>query len=244
MVKYYEEYSDHLDGENTLHFRAVADKPRSVFTDEHGTAGKFPVAEIEVAPPRERMMFDASDYSVNHDLANTSSESMYFRMKSQGYSENEIHKAVEEQYNTPQMFYHEPAEVIGLYADPSMRHTVGTLGGLAINQFGKLRADSILSDQSSRLVRRFVDSGLVEPHPLNTDAESNITTNLEPITETYDVESPTNPNLVHPEFLSEVSKPRVDQARKTIHGMLRPKTSSEQFGPFQPDPQLPGTENY
>lgn len=244
MVKYYEEYSDHLDGENTLYFRAVADKPRSVFTDEHGTAGNFPVAEIEVAPPRERMLFDAYDYSVDHDLGNTSAEHMYSRMKSQGYSENEIHKAVEEQYNTPQMFYHEPAEVIGLYADPSMRHTVGTLGGLALNQFGKVRADSVLSEQSSRLVRRGVDAGLVEPNPLNTSVESNIITNLEPLTEVYDVESSTNTNRIHPEYHSEVSKPRVDQARKTIHGMLRPKTSPEQFGPFLPDPQLPGMEGY
>ena len=242
MAKYYEE--ENVDGNGVWRFLAVADKPRSVFTDDKGNAGDFPVAHIDVDPPKEHLLFDKYDYDTDQDLGITSYNRMFARMHDQGYSENEIHKAVEEQYNTPQMFYHEPAEVVGMFADPSMRHTVGTLGGLALNQFGKIRSDSALSEHSSRLVKRGAAAGIVEPHPLNVDAAPNFPTGLEPLTEELEVESLTNPTHIMPVWLSEVSRPRVDHARRTVHGMLRPKTSPEQFGPFLPDPQLPGMEDY
>ncbi len=236
MARYYEEHY----GDDSLRFLAVADKPRSVFTDENGTAGDFPVAELEVLPPGELPTFDKHLY----DLPATSASAIGGRMATQGYDEDEIRKAMDKQTNTPQMFYSEPAEIVGLYADPSMRHTVGTLGGLAINQFGKVRADSNLSKYSSRIVRRGIDAGLVEANPLNIGAASNFNTALSPMTEAFNVESSTRPTIVPPEFISEISRPRVDHARKTVHGMLRPKTSPEQFGPFLPDPKLPGMENY
>lgn len=242
MAKYYEEHN--ADGGNSLRFLAVADKPLSVFTDEHGTAGDFPVAELEVLPPGELTTFDKHLYDLDIDLPATSASAIGGRMATQGYDEDEIRKAMDKQTNTPQMFYSEPAEIVGLYADPSMRHTVGTLGGLAVNQFGKIRADSNLSKYSSRIVRRGIDAGLVEANPLNIGAASNFNTDISPVTEEFNVESSTRPTIIPPGFISEISRPRVDHARKTVHGMLRPKTSSEQFGPFQPDPKLPGMENY
>jgi len=165
-------------------------------------------------------------------------------MNWKGHSDDEIHKAVEEQRNTPQMFLSEPAEFTGLYADPSMRHTVGTLSGLALNQFGKLRADSSLSKYSSRLAKRGIDAGVVEANPHNISAKPTIDTDMSLREWEYEIKSPTDHTLVPRAHLSEISKPRLDQARRTVHGMLRPKTSQEQFGPLQPDPQLPGMENY
>ena len=225
-------------------FRAVADKPRRVTMYGDELSGDFPFAEITVKNPAERTLFDNSLYDLDIDLAEHSARTLNDRMQWQGHDDDEIEEAVEEQRNTPQMFLSEPTEVAGLYADPSMRHTVGTLGGLALNQFGKLRADYTLSQHSSRLAKRGIDAGVVEGNPDNIDAEPTFESTLHPVEWGYAVESATNPTLVPPTSHSEISRPRLAHARRTVHGIFRPKTSPEQFGPFLPDPQLPGMEGY
>ena len=242
MARYFEEDKKSGYGKTYTTFQAIADKPRRVYTNDDPPFGNFPVAELKVANPAERTLFDNNLYDLDIDLAKHSARTLNDRMLWEGHYDDEIDKAVEKQRDTPQMFVSEPAEVVGLYADPSMRHTVGTLGGLALNQFGKLRADSALSQYSSRLAKRGIDAGLVKANPNNIGAESTFDTNLPPRELEYDVESATNPTFVPPTSLSEISRPRLDQARRTVHGMLRPKTSPEQFGPLQPDPQLPGME--
>lgn len=244
MARYFEEEKKSGYGKTYTTFKAIADKPRRMTTygDDPWPVGAFPVAELKVANPAERTLFDNDLYDLDIDLAKHSAITLNDHMLWEGHDDYKIEKAVEKQRDTPQMFVSEPAEVVGLYADPSMRHTVGTLGGLALNQFGKLRADSSLSQYSSRLAKRGIDAGLVKANPNNIDAESTFDTNLPPRELEYDVESATNPTFVPPTSLSEISRPRLDHARRTVHGMLRPKTSPEQFGPLQPDPQLPGME--
>jgi hypothetical protein len=243
MTKYFEEGKKSYSNTYTT-FHAISDKPRRVSTFNGEPVGDFPFAELMVRKPTERPLFDTHLYYLDIDLPDYSARTLGDRMRRDGHDEDEIRKAVEEQRNTPQMFVSRPAEVVGLYADPSMRHTVGTLGGLAINQFGKLRADHTLSQYSSRLAKRGIDSGVVEGDPDNSSAEPNINTSLSPRERGYDVESATNHTLVPPDYFSEISKPQLDHARRTVHGILRPKTSPEQFGPFLPDPQLPGMEGY
>lgn len=244
MTRYYESNLEAYNNEKYTKFHAIADKPRRVITHEDEVFGDFPFAELTVQNPKERTLFDNSFYDLDVDQAEQSARTLGSRMRWAGHDEDEIEKAVEEQTNTPQMFYSEPAEVVGLYADPSLRHTVGTLSGLALNQFGKLRVDEFLSKYSSRLAKRGIDAGVVEANPHNISAKTNIDTDLSPREWGYNVESTTNPTLVPPTSHSEISKPRLDHARRTIHGIIRPKTSSEQFGPLQPDPQLPGMEDY
>lgn len=241
MASYFEEDKKSYNKTYTT-FQAIADKPRRVYTNDDPPYGNFPVAELKVKNPEERTLFDNNLYDLDIDLAEHSARTLGEHMLWEGHDDYKIEKAEEAQRNTPQMFVSEPAEVVGLYADPSMRHTVGTLGGLALNQFGKLRADSSLSQYSSRLAKRGIDAGMVKANPDNIGAEPTFDSDLPPREWTYDVESVTNPTLVPPTSHSEISRPRLDHARRTVHGMLRPKTSPEQFGPLQPDPQLPGME--
>jgi hypothetical protein len=214
-----------------------------------GHTGAFPVAKLAVQIPSARALFDNSDYHEDtddldydyldedpdyDDLAELSARRLGRYMGGENYHPDDIAAAKESQRNTPQMFHTEPAEVLGLFADPSMRHTVGTLGGLALNQFGKtLRASDSLSKHSSRLVQRGVKAGLIDTHPANPFGNATNAIDHREVFETHALGSPTGNTPGGYDFKAEhqeIPKPRLDAARKTIHGMLRPKTSPEQFG--------------
>jgi len=71
------------------------------------------------------------------------------------------------------MFMHQPSKIVGLYADPTMRHTVSNLLGLALSNAGPgAMASDELSSYSSRIVQRGIDAGLVRGHPRNPDAQA------------------------------------------------------------------------
>lgn len=244
MATYYETGND---GIGFTKLTAVG-KPRSTKnTFGGGDVGEFPVARMEVYHSREVPLIEQGDYDIKTklvgrpDLARLSGQMLTDR-----HDIDEINEAQERQRNTPQMFYPKQAEFFSLFSDPEMRHTVGTLAGLAIDQFGPgIRTSSSLSKHSSRLVQRGMEAGVVGEHPMNPSGEATNSYDFEPLTEMYSMESPTG---TRPAWYDapgkEISKSRVDNARRTIHGILRPKTSPEQFGPVQPDPQLPGMENY
>ena len=208
----------------------------------------FPVAKLSVQIPSAHALFDNSDYHEDtddldfdylgedpdyDDLAGLSARRLGRYMSGEGYRLDDVEAAKDSQRNTPQMFHTEPAEVTGLFADPSMRHTVGTLGGLALNQFGKtLRASDSLSKHSSRLVQRGVEAGFIETHPTNPFGDATNAIDHREVMETHALDSPTGTTPGGYDFKNEhqeIPKPRLDAARKTIHGMLRPKTSPQQF---------------
>ena len=244
MATYYE---TPRDGIGFTKYTAVGKPLTTRNTFGGNEVGEFPVARLEVYNPREIPLLEQGDYNIKTklvgrpDLARLSGQ-----MLSDRYDIDEINEAQERQRNTPQMFYPRQAEFFSLFSDPEMRHTVGTLAGLAINQFGTgIRASSSLSKHSSRLVQRGMEAGVVAGNPANPAGEANNSFTLEPVTEIRSIESPTD---TRPAWYDapgkEISKSRVDDARRTVHGLLRPKTSPEQFGPFLPDPKLPGMENY
>jgi hypothetical protein len=244
MATYYE---TPRDGIGFTKYTAVGKPLNTRDTFGGNNVGEFPVARLEVYNPREIPLLEQGDYDIKTklvgrpDLARLSGQ-----MLSDRYDIDEINEAQERQRNTPQMFYPRQAEFFSLFSDPSMRHTVGTLAGLAINQFGpRIRASSSLSKHSSRLVQRGMEAGVVGEPTMNPSGEANNSFDFEPVTEIRSMESPTG---TRPAWYDapgkEISKPRVDDARRTVHGLLRPKTSPEQFGPFLPDPQLPGMEGY
>jgi hypothetical protein len=238
-------------------------KPRDIRPKSNGGyTAEFPHTRLIVRHPIEEQLFHKDDY-VEGDFGKIFDEEpddfiertvsrLEHKMLFDGSTPDERKTELERQRNTPQMFYSEPAKVIGLYADPSMRHTVGTLGGLAVNQFGKtLSADSSLSKYSSPLVKRGLKAGVITPNRANPSGDANNLIGQEPVDEQWDIDSPaaTSPNEDSTKGGPgrKVPRSRLDDARKTIHGILRPsqhKIAPDQFGPFLPDPQLPGMEGY
>ena len=238
----------------------AAGKPRGTTPKNNGGyTAEFPHTEMIVKHPIEENLFYKDDYvegdfgKINDDEPDDFIERTVSRLEHKmlfdGSTSDEIEAELERQRNTPQMFYSEPAEVTGLHADPSMRHTVGTLAGLALNQFGKtLRASNSLSKHSSPIVKRGLEAGVLTPNRANPSGEVNNLISQKSVVEEWTMHSPTdtspNEDSTKDGPGRKIPKSRLDASRKTIHGILRPKTSPEQFGPVQPDPQLPGMEDY
>jgi hypothetical protein len=70
-----------------------------------------------------------------------------------------------------ELFTHVPPQIRGAYADPSIRHVMPTLVGIAMNRMGASRevpmADSTLSRYSAALSRNAAKRGLATPNPNN-----------------------------------------------------------------------------
>lgn len=177
MAKYFKE---RLKSQNITSYSAVSDKP----------AGQ----DYDKLTPLPREMRNASGDRRQHpsariDVVNSKEVPLIDNQHGPGYAERVIRTltrayvsdsegaedaAIEQQRSTPQMFMHQPSKIVGLYADPTMRHTVSNLLGLALSNAGPgvLASDS-LSQHSSRLVQRGIDAGLVRGHPRNPDAAKN-----------------------------------------------------------------------
>lgn len=249
MANYFQrEYNKHSRLPTEVEYVAMGEPQDAGPSSLGGHTARFPVAKLAVQIPSAHALFNNSDYHEDtddldydylaedpdyDDLGELSARRLGRYMGGEGYHPDDIEAAKESQRNTPQMFHTEPAEVTSLSADPSMRHTVGTLGGLALNQFGKtLRASDSLSKHSSRLVQRGAEAGVIDTHPANPFGNANNAIDHREVFETHALGSPTGNTPGGFDFRSEhkeIPKPRLDTARKTIHGILRPKTSPEQF---------------
>ena len=217
------------------------------WTDEHAPEGlelnEFPEAIMLINKGLEVPLIDASDYE--HGPAGNASEHQPDLEASRLTQEltwqgrrHEARDAVREQMRTPQMFVNRPPEVIDLRADPSMRHAVPTMLGLAINQFGKtLKADESLSKHSSRIVQRIVGSGVGQTHPQNPDAETNNHIDFHKFTAVRYVDPDENEPMIsghmggwdRGSITDYPSERELSEARRTMKNILRPKPRSPQF---------------
>lgn len=234
MASYFEKGSNNS---RTTMYTATG-KPSAIRSTFGGnTVAEFPVATMEVVHPSETALFNKDDYGDDpdyDDFSKLTADHLASRMMDAGSDHLEVDAAMQAQQTTPQMFHSKPAEIHSLFADPSMRHTVGTLAGLALNQFGKsISASGNLSKHSSRLVQRGMEAGVVAGNPMNPTGEARNSFGLEPVTQIRSIDSPTSTRPVwHDLPGNEIPKSRLDDARRTVHGLLRPnrsKTSSEQF---------------
>ena len=195
---------------------------------------QYPEVQMTLSPGKEVPLVVPEDYEREYDLGHRSAERTKGEMVFSGYPypDPRIDEAADEQRNRPQMFHHRPTLVHGLFADPSMQHAVPTLLGLAINQFGPtLQASSNLSRHSSRVVKRGMEAGVVLPHPRNPSAEGQNNIDFIPRTQTISSKQP-NEGLPAPYYtqnIVELPDSEVDAARRTIKGIIRPKTRSAQF---------------
>ena len=201
---------------------------------------EFPKADMTIRKGLEVPLIDAADYehgpAGNADRTGLEASRLENELINQG-RRNEVDDAVQEQMRTPQMFVNRPSEVTDLRADPSMRHAVPTMLGLAINQFGKtLQADGSLSKYSSRIVKRIVGSGVGQTDPTNPNAEANNNVRLRKVTEVHPVDPDTNEPMDWVSTSGErhsrwdsPSERELSEARRTMKNILRPKPRSPQF---------------
>jgi len=208
-----------------------------IYTPPEGGVHKYeyPEAQIRLYPGKLVPLIAQGDYKRKEDSGHISAERLEKELIRDGfqyYSDSRVKEAVKEQRDRPQMFHHRPTEVSGLDADPSMRHTVPTLLGLAINQFGPvLKSSANLSKHSSRIVQRGMEAGVVIPAPGNPRAEQVNYMEFIPKTARIHAEQP-NTGVPIPHYMHhnvELPDSEVDAARRTIKSIIRPKTRSAQF---------------
>jgi len=202
---------------------------------------EFPEASMLINKGLEIPLIDAADYehgpagNASTDQTVLESSRLMQELARQG-RRHESRDAVLEQMRTPQMFVNRPPEVVDLQSDPSMRYAVPTLLGLAINQFGPtLRADESLSKHSSRIVQRLVGSGIGQTHPQNPDAEANNSFDFSSQVRLHYIDPDTNEPILYGHNIGRgpgtgyPSERELAEARRTIKGIIRPKTRSAQF---------------
>jgi len=202
------------------------------YTPPEGGVYEYPEAQVRLYPGKEVPLIEPSDRK--DDLGHISSERLVGELIRDGfqYEDPRVKEAADEQRDRPQMFHHSPTQVTGLDADPSMRHAVPTLLGLAINQFGPvLQSAANLSKHSSRIVQRGMEAGVVIPAPGNPRAEQVNNMEFIPLTARIHAEQP-NTGVPIPHYMHhnvELPDSEVDAARRTIKSIIRPKPRSAQL---------------
>lgn len=124
-------------------------------SDKHRPDG-YPAAELSVQRSVERPNFQTDYY---------------------GYGPSDQFYDHNDEYDEPtELFTHVPPSIMSAYSDKSLRHTLPTMIGIAMNDMkaGKdvPMAGMSLTKYSSALSRNAVDRGLAIPHYLNPHMES------------------------------------------------------------------------
>ena len=199
-------------------FHAVSETPHENYN------AKFPSATVEMNDAEEIPLIDNE-----WDEVDTRSQ-IRKAMSHEDWETSD--RAIQQQRDTPQMFMRKPAEIVGLYADPSMKHTVGTLLGLALNQGGPgIVASGDLSKYSSPIVQRGMDAGLVRGHSANPDAEVTNRISLGQRWSHVDLDSQMPLPAYYGTEVSPVSSSEVDVGRRFIHQALRGEKRQRALSP-------------
>lgn len=153
--------------------------------------------------------------------------------------------------DTTEFFTHHPkSTMVDLaFSDPSMRHTMPTIGAYFANKYGELTISGSLSKHSSKLSRNALDRGLpVTPSVSNPDVEvtndhtfnamsAEIPRNWPKVSETAPIPDQ--------EVRREIPDYEIKEAKNYLREALgRKKPLSNQFNDHVDHPQLPGMEQY
>lgn len=128
-----------------------------------------------------------------------------------------------------ELFDHQPARISFLRADPSMKVPAMNLLAKAMLDHPSAVADYDLSEHSSKLVKRGMEMGAVNPHPRNINAT--ITNNMD--IEPYDVFIPGRLGG------REIPDIEMKQAKAHLRSILRPSGRPSPLSTMQFQPQLP-----
>lgn len=144
-------------------------------------------------------------------------------------------------YGQLPLFKYSPPEFEHLAADPSMKSAVPTVLAHALTRYPNAIASKMLSPHSSRIVQRAQREGLLQPNPSNPtgedvlDGEGRWSKDMERYTATDEIGLPHGNR--------QLSVTEIREAKATARRILRPKNLSQQFGPTEPHPRLPGIED-
>jgi hypothetical protein len=90
-----------------------------------------------------------------------------------GYGPSVAHHLANGEDDPTELFVHTPAQITGAYVDPSMRHVLPTMVGLAMHRMAganaPIMADYRLTNYSSALSQRAAAKGLAVSDPRNPD---------------------------------------------------------------------------
>ncbi len=186
------------DGEFDV--RAVSTKPRG----NHPADYEYPIADLTMAPSKEVPNYMTGPETVRGKYYSSvlQRDTYYPRYRPDRHEPDEL-------------FTHVPPQIKFAYSDPSMRHTVPTMVGIAMRGMGNERetpmADSSLTDFSSRLSQKAAKRGLAVAHPGNRNMESSGNDGM-PTRSTYNLD---------PWGMNQVPDAEVSAARHWVRGRIR-----------------------
>jgi hypothetical protein len=180
--------------------RAVSTTPRG----EHPADYEYPIADLTMSPSKEVPNYMTGPDMVGGKLYSDviQRDTYYPRYRPDRWEPDEL-------------FTHVPPQIHNAFSDPSMRHTIPTMVGIAMRGMGNERetpmADSSLTDFSSRLSQNAVKRGLAVAHPGNREMESSGNNGIPPRTTTD----------LDPEWLEQVPDADVSAARHWVRSRIR-----------------------
>lgn len=199
-ILYHTAPPDGTFGDPEFDVRAVSTKPRG----NHPADYEYPTADLTMAPSKEVPNYETGQEMVRGKL----------------YSDV-IRRSVDypryrpDRHEPDELFTHVPPQIKFAYSDPSMRHTLPTMVGIAMRVMGAEHdtpmADSSLTDFSSRLSQNAAKRGLAVAHPGNQDMESSGNEGM-PSRTTQDVD---------PSWMTRVSDTDVSAARHWVRSRVR-----------------------
>lgn len=134
----------------------------TVLSDKSEDGGRsVPSGMVALSRPREEPNFDGGeDVNTNGAAPSYRRSSQFLRQHSSAI------------FTEPtELFSHVSPQIKGAYVDPTLRHTLPTMVGLAMRSMGAEHdtpvADSSLTNFSSALSRNAAKRGLATPHPSN-----------------------------------------------------------------------------
>lgn len=180
--------------------RSVSTKPRGYHPSDY----TYPTADLTMSPSKE-----VPNYMVGRDMLRGKiydnvimRDTYYPRYRPDRHEPDEL-------------FTHVPPHIKFAFSDPSMRHTVPTMVGIAMRGMGATNetpmADNSLTDFSSRLSRNAAKRGLAVAHPGNKDMESSGSEGM-PERSTYDID---------PSWMTRVPDTEVSAARHWVRSRIR-----------------------
>ena len=171
-------YSKQLTDYGTTNYYAVPERPDDEPELYRNTPA--PTAQVSISDAYEKQVVNPdvkrTDWDVHTDDELAIGIPEFERFYGEGSPE------VAEQRARPQMFLHRPERISGVVRDPDVSPAaLSTLLGVALVNHPKAVADSALSESGSRLAKKGVMSGVINPNPANPSMSSNIS-GWEPVT--------------------------------------------------------------
>jgi hypothetical protein len=191
---------------------------------EPDATGLVPWANITVSPPEEVPNF--SGRRLSHEYVDTHSVPVPGT-----FNPSTDRELPNDKRHPSELFTHISPQIKAAYSDPSLRHTLPTMVGMAMHALhaegDKPMADNLLTKFSSSLSRNAVKRGLAVPHPQNVE----MTPDSAGLSRTFPLQR-TSPDRLMQSYgesigYREARSDEVSTARSWVKGRLRSKGETQ-----------------